>query len=84
MQSLAMANGGCSGLVINNAGEAAMYKSLDAKILADEAQRKEAEKERRVSMGLPAEEENPGFFKRVFKKTNGSKRGVGHGTTVIA
>ena len=33
-----------------------MYRELEAKVLADEAIRKDKERERRVSMGLPAEE----------------------------
>jgi hypothetical protein len=33
-----------------------MYKALEAKVLADEQDRKQKERERRVSMGLPAEE----------------------------
>lgn len=33
-----------------------MYKELERRVLADEAARKEKEKERRISMGLPAEE----------------------------
>jgi hypothetical protein len=39
-----------------NIGEQNMYKALEEKVLADEAARKEKEWERRVSMGLPAEE----------------------------
>ena len=33
-----------------------MYKALEKRVLADEAERKQKERERRASMGLPAEE----------------------------
>jgi hypothetical protein len=41
-----------------------MYRALEKKVLADEAERKEKERERRVSMGLPPEEGkfNPSSF----------------------
>lgn len=42
-----------------------MYKSLEQKVLADEEKRKAAERERRVSLGLPAEEKKP-LWKRVL------------------
>lgn len=33
-----------------------MYRALEKKVLADEEERKQKERQRRVSMGLPAEE----------------------------
>ena len=59
-----------------------MYKSLEAKVLADEARKKEAERDRRVSMGLPAEEQK-GMFKRMLKKV-GAKKSADHGAALIA
>ncbi len=56
---------------ISNAGEMDMYKALEKKVLADEAERKDRERERRISLGLPAEKK-----RNVLKRMFGSKREV--------
>jgi hypothetical protein len=40
----------------SNIAEMSMYKALETKVLADEAEKKEKEKQRRASLGLPPEE----------------------------
>lgn len=37
-------------------GQETMYRELEKKVRADEAEKKQKERERRISLGLPAEE----------------------------
>ena len=55
-------------------GEAAQYRALEKAVRAEEARKKEVERERRVSWGLPAEEEKVGFLKGWWRKVKGQDR----------
>jgi hypothetical protein len=51
--------------------EANNFRELERAVLASEARKKEEERQRRMSLGLPPEEEKKGFigsFKAMFKR----------------
>ena len=58
-----------------NIGEADQFRALEKAVRAEEARKKEEETERRVSLGLPAEEEKEGWFKRVLGMFGGKDGG---------
>ena len=54
-------------------GEKEQYESLKLKVLADEAAKKEQARKRRVSLGLPTEEEKDGKVKGLWRKLSSGR-----------
>lgn len=68
-----------SGGAYASAGDATMAKEndqyliLERAVKASEAHKKEEERQRRIEMGLPPEEEKPSLASRVWRKIKGQK-----------
>jgi hypothetical protein len=52
----------------SNIVEMNMYKTFEAKVLADEAEKKENERDRRVSLGLPPEEGEMATYPAIHRR----------------
>ena len=57
------------------------YILLERAVKAEQARKKEEERQRRIEMGLPPEEEKPNFVKRVWRKIAGGKDDDATGST---
>ena len=58
----------------SNVAEMNMYRALEKKVLADEEEKKQKERERRVSLGMPAEGKAPHLFRCIAGRQTQASR----------
>ena len=73
--ALTAASGGAYGTIgdPSMARENDQYILLERAVKAEQARKKEEERQRRIEMGLPPEEEKPNLVKRAWRKIAGPK-----------